>query len=96
MQDHLQGTSQIGDVISISACTKSAITTADRAHALTARQRTFCRIEKAVQLDSLGKMHLPVSILIIRCVNDCNLIQIVLKAGKEPVDCNKHTQEPTV
>ena len=95
-QDHLPGVSEIGDVISISACTKSAIATPDCAHALTARLHTFSRIEKAVQLDGFGKMRLPVSILIIRRGNDCDLIQVVLKAGKEPVNCNKHTQQPTV
>ncbi len=80
-------------VISISACIKSAqCVTPACAHALTARQRTFSRIEKAVQLDGLGKMRLPISILVIRRGNDCDLVQIVLKAGKESVNCNKHTQ----
>jgi len=82
---------EIGDVISSQHVLSLPSAIPDCAHALTARQPTFSGIEKAVQLDGLGKMRLSIPILI-RRGNNCNLIQIVLKAGKESVDCNKHTQ----
>ena len=58
------------------------------------RLGTFGGIQEAVQLHGLGKVRLPIAVLIIRRGNDCDLIQIVLKAGEEPASVQKNLWAP--
>ncbi len=41
-----------------------------------------------MQLHGLGKVRLPIAVLVIRRGDDRDLVQVVLKAGEEPVQNN--------